>query len=323
MDTMKLGATNLEVSRIAFGGMGIGSPSWRSWVRDEHQSRAIIERALELGMFTFDTCDYYSAGEGEKVLGAHLHELIGREEVVIATKFGNPVSPGPNGRGYSRKHVMAAVDDSLRRLGTDYIDLYQTHIWCEPVRVEEVIEALHDLVVSGKVRYVGVADMPTWRVAEFVYKARAMGLREIVSVQHHYNLVWRGNERELIPFCEHESLGMLSYSPLARGFLAHPSGHDRDTERARTDELSRTSYGRQADHDVAAALQQVAGTRGISMAAVALAWVLARNPRATPLIGATTVTQLTAVEEALACTLSPEELAQLEQPYQPRMRYGH
>ena len=323
MQTIRLGATNLEVSRIAFGAMGVGSPTWRSWVCDETASRRLIERALELGISTFDTCNYYSAGESERVLGAHLHDLIGREEVVIATKFGNPVSPGANGRGYSRKHIMAAVEDSLRRLGTDYIDLFQTHIWREPVRVEEVIEAFHDLVVAGKVRYVGVADMPVWRVAEFVYKARAMGLREIVSVQHHYNLVWRGDERELIPFCEHESLGMLSYSPLARGFLADAAGHERDTERARTDDLSRTWYGREADRAVAAVVQRIAAAREVAPAAIALAWVLARNPRATPLVGATTGAQLDAIEQALTCTLTAEELDALEQPYQPRMRYGH
>jgi aryl-alcohol dehydrogenase (NADP+) len=283
----------------------------------------MIERALALGITLFDTCNFYSGGESERVLGAALQAVTDREKVVIATKLGNPMGTGPNERGYSRKHIMKAVDDSLRRLDTDYVDLLQTHIWSEPVHVEEVIEAFHDLVVSGKARYVGLADMPVWRVAEFVYKARARGLREIVSIQHHYNLVWRGAERELTGFCEHESLGQLAYSPLARGFLADPAGHDRDTERARTDGLSRESYGRESDATVAAEVQRVAADRGISPAAVALAWVRARAPFAIPLIGATRVDQLEMVPEALGCALTGDELAALEAPYEPRMRYGH
>lgn len=323
MRSVRLGMTNLQVSEIAFGAMGVGSPSWRSWVLDEQASYKVVDRALERGITFFDTCNYYSAGESERVLGKALLQLSDREKVVIATKLGNPMGAGANEAGYSRKHIMTAVDDSLRRLGTDYVDLLQTHIWTEPVCVDEVVEAFNDLVVSGKARYVGLADMPVWRAAEFVYKARNGGFRGVVSMQHHYNLVWRGAEREMIPFCQHESLGLIAYSPLARGFLAHPQGHDRDTERSRTDELSRQWFGRVSDAAVAAAVQRVAARHAISPAAVAVAWVRSRVGSAITLVGATTVSQLDMLPEALNCVLTADEILELEGNYEPRMSYGH
>ncbi|MFI6344320.1 aldo/keto reductase [Streptomyces sp. NPDC050560] len=324
MDHTRLGATNLWISRIGFGAMGVGSPDWRSWVLDERASLPVIERAVETGVTFFDTSDFYSGGESERVLGAALKRLLPREDYVLATKVGNPMGKAPTRGGYSRKHILAAVDDSLRRLGTDYIDLYQTHVWREETNVEEVLAAFDTLVDSGKVRYIGATDMPVWQFARFVYEARRLGRPAFATMQCHYNLVWREHESELLPMCRAEGIGLLPYSPLARGFLSgDPRGHDRDTERGRTDDHSRRWFGRDSDRAVLDALLKVAGARGASPAAVALAWVLARTPGATPLLGATSAAQLDVAQEASALTLTPEETADLEAPYVARLRYGH
>ncbi|MPZ63272.1 MAG: aldo/keto reductase [Propionibacteriales bacterium] len=323
MEHIRVGRSNLRVSRIGLGAMGIGDPSWRPWVLDEAGARPLIERALELGITFFDTCDYYSAGESERIVGRVLLEQVPREEVVIATKVGNPMGEGANSRGYSRKHILDAVDASLRRLGTDYIDIYQTHIWDTDAQIEEIVETFDDLVRGGKVRYVGATDMPAWQFAKFVYTARLTGRTSLISMQHHYNLVWRGDEREIMPMCISEGLGLFPYSPLARGFLgAAPHGLDRATSRARTDPLGRGWYGRTSDADVAQEVRRVADDRATTPAAVALAWVLARSPGA-PLLGATDVGHLDVVEAALDCELTPAELERLEAPYGPRHRYGH
>lgn len=323
MDSARLGSTNLWISRIAFGAMGIGSPTWRSWVAQEHESIPVIERAVELGITFFDTSNFYSAGESECVLGTTLSRLLPREDYVLATKVGNPMGTSPTARGFSRKHILAAVDDSLRRLGVDYIDLYQTHVWREETNIEETLGALDALIDSGKVRYIGATDMPVWQFAKFVYEAKRLGWHRFATMQHHYNLVWREHESELMPMCEAEGIGLLPYSPLARGFLSgDPRGHDRPTERGRTDDHARKWYGRPSDQRVLETLIKTAADRGSTPAAVALAWVLAKSPGAA-LIGATSVAHLDVVQEALGLTLSPEEIGTLESPYEARLSYGH
>lgn len=311
------------VSRIGFGAMGIGARSWRSWVMEEKEARELIGAALEMGIDFFDTCDYYSSGESERVLGRALLDVVPRDQVVIATKVGNPMGPGANSSGYSRKHIHDAVDASLRRLGTDYIDLYQTHIWRPDTYIEESIEAFDDLVRVGKVRYVGATDMPAWQFAKFVYTARAAGRASFVSLQCHFNLVWRGAEREHIPMCGNEGIGLLPYSPLARGFLAHPDGHDRDTERARTDALTRKWYGRDSDLGVAGVVHELARRRDATPAAVALAWVMAKLPGAAPILGPTSRAHLAVIDEAMRCELDSSELDMLESNYEPRVSYAH
>jgi aryl-alcohol dehydrogenase-like predicted oxidoreductase len=324
MDDVRLGATNLWTSRIGFGAMGIGSPDWRSWVLDGHAGVPIIERAVELGIRFFDTSNFYSSGESERVLGAALKRLLPREDYILATKVGNQMGASRTAGGYSRKHILAAVDGSLHRLGTDHIDLYQTHVWREDTNVEETLSALDALVDSGKVRYLGATDMPVWQFAKFFYEARSLGWRRLETMQHHYNLVWREHESELMPMCEAEGIGLLPYSPFARGFLAgDPRGHDRATERGRSDDYSRKWYGRAGDQKVLQKLLAVAGARGARPGAVALAWVLDKSPTGVPLIGATSVSHLDVVEEALRIELLPEEIAELESPYVARLRYGH
>lgn len=321
MESVRLGATNLTVSRIGFGAMGIGTPAWRSWVLDEDRAVPVIERAVELGITFFDTSNFYSGGESETVLGRALKRLLPREEVVIATKVGNQMGRGPTAGGFSRKHILAAVDESLRRLGVDYIDIYQTHVWRPDTDIDEMLGAFQSLVESGKIRYFGATDMPVWQFAKFRYSAVHRGGPAPVTMQHHYNLVWREHESELIPMCQAEGIGLLPYSPFARGFLT--AGHERDTERGRTDEYARRWYGRPSDERVRQALEQVAAARGASTAAVALAWVLAKSPTAAPLVGATTTAQLDAVDEALTLDLEPAEIKSLEADYVARLAYGH
>jgi aryl-alcohol dehydrogenase-like predicted oxidoreductase len=324
MHYVRLGRSSLKVSRIGLGAMGLGDPGWRSWVLAEDEARPVIARAVEAGINFFDTCDFYSLGASERVLGKVLGEVATREEVVIATKVGNPMGAGANGRGFSRKHIIEACEASLRRLGTDYIDLYQTHIWDGETDIEEMIAAFDHLVRSGKVLYVGATDMPAWQMAKCVYTARLTGLHAFVAMQHHYNLVWREDEREMIPLCRAEGIGLLPYSPLARGFLpAAPDLFDRDTERARTDDYARLWYGREEDAQVAHAVAAVAERRGVRPSDVALAWVLARCPEAAPIIGATTVEHVDSAVAALDVTLDGQELAELEAPYRWRASGGH
>jgi aryl-alcohol dehydrogenase-like predicted oxidoreductase len=323
MEYVRLGRSNLQVSRIALGAMGIGDPAWRSWVLTEEAARPVVARALELGITLFDTCDFYSAGESERVLGRLLRELAPREEVVIATKVGNPMGRGPNARGYSRKHILEAVDASLQRLGTDYIDLYQTHIWDPATDVDEMVGAFDDVVRAGKVLYVGAADMPAWQLAKAVYGARAAGRAAFVSLQHHFNLAWREDEREHVPFCAAEGLGLLPYSPLGRGYLAADAGLDRDSERARTDDYARQWYGRAEDARLPGLLAEVAARRGTTAAQVALAWVLRRLPGSAPIVGAMSAEQVDAAVAAIEVELDPADVELLEAAYAPRTVGGH
>ena len=226
MQYVSLGHSNLKVSRLGFGAMGIGDKSWRSWVLDEEAARPILKRALDQGINFIDTCDYYSSGRSEEVVGRLLRELTKRDEIVLATKVGNPMGKDPNARGFSRKHLHEAVNQSLRRLQTDYIDLYQTHIWDPATHVEEMVDAFDSLVRAGKVLYLGITDMPAWQLAKAYYHAMHTGRARFISVQNHYNPIWREDERELLPFCRAEGLGVISYSPMARGFLAGRTRRD-------------------------------------------------------------------------------------------------
>lgn len=319
MEYVRLGRSSLRVSRIAFGAMGVGDPKWRSWVLTEEQARPLMRRALEAGINLFDTCDYYSGGQSEVILGRLLREMSPREEVVIATKLGNPMGKGPNARGYSRKHIVEAAEASLRRLGVERIDLLQTHIWDPASDIQELVRAFDDLVHTGKVLYVGATDMPCWQFAKSVYSARLQGMHAFASMQNHYNLVWREDERELIPFCQSEGIGLLPYSPLARGFLCGLSRlRERRTERTRTDDLIGKWYGRPGDQAVAEVLEEIAIARGLQPAQVALAWVLRKIPTGAPIIGATRLEHIDRALAALEVKLEPPEVARLEGAYTPR-----
>src|SRR6185436_265144 len=233
MQYARLGATNLKVSRLGFGAMAVGHPSWREWVLDENASRPVVKAALDAGINFIDTCDYYSNGESEIAVGHLIKELAKRDEIVLATKVGNPMGKGPNAKGYSRKHLFEAVDASLRRLGTDYIDLYQTHIWDPSTEIGEMIEAFDALVRSGRVLYLGITDMPAWQFAKAYYHQKLGGLSRFVSVQNHYNPIWREDERELMPLCQAEGIGLIPYSPMARGYLCGTARRDGASTTAR------------------------------------------------------------------------------------------
>ena len=276
MEYVRLGNCGLKVSRLGLGAMGIGDKGWREWVLDEEQAGPIVRRALDCGINLFDTCNYYSAGLSEAVLGRVLLNDAKRDEIVIATKVGLPTGEGPNSGGFSRKNLFEAVDRSLERLGTDYIDLYQTHIWDPATNIDEMMGAFDDLVRSGKVLYVGAADMPAWQFAKALYAAERSGGARFVSMHNHYNLIFREDERELLPLCRDAGVGLISYSPMARGFLA---GNRRvegwgDTSRARTDDFAQKLYYRDADFEVARRVGETAERRGVEPTQIALAWVL-------------------------------------------------
>ncbi|HVY98101.1 MAG TPA: aldo/keto reductase [Dongiaceae bacterium] len=323
LETVRLGKSGLSVSKLGLGAMSFGSPSWRSWVLDEEKARPIIKHALDLGFSLIDTCDYYSLGESEAMLGRLLGGLIPRNEVVIATKLGFAMGKGPNNRGYGRKHIFEAVDTSLRRLRTDRIDLLQTHIWDVEAPIEEMVTAFDDLVRAGKVLYVGATDMPSWQFAKAVYFARHNGLAEFSTMQNHYNLVWRGDETELIPFCRSENIGLLPYSPMGRGFLC---GTRRNTEqttpRSRDDEYTLKWYGRAQDAEIARRLEDLSGHYSASPAQLALAWVL-QQPIHAPIIGATRIEHLDEAVGALKIKLDPAHCNELQSMYLPRHGYQH
>ncbi|HEY4164031.1 MAG TPA: aldo/keto reductase [Dongiaceae bacterium] len=325
MEIVRLGRSGLNVSRISLGAMGFGDKSWRSWVLDEAEAKPIVKRALDLGINLVDTCNFYSKGASEMLLGRLLKGTIRRDDVVIATKFGFTMGPSANEKGYSRKHIVEAVEGSLRRLGVDHIDLYQTHIWDPSTNLEEMVQALADLVRAGKVLYVGATDIPAWQLVKAVYLAKAAGLPGFASLQYHYNAIWREAEREAMPFCRDEGIGLLPYSPAARGFLSGPQRRSGpgQTERARTDSYANEWYGRDSDGIVADVLQAIAKARGVSPSQVAIAWVLRQPGVHAPIIGAT---RLEHVEEAVAATkieLAQEELAQIDAAYLPRREIRH
>jgi aryl-alcohol dehydrogenase (NADP+) len=325
MEYVTLGRTGLKVSRICLGMMTYGTPKWRPWVLDEETSRPFVQRALEHGINFFDTADMYSLGASEEVTGRALRDFATRDKVVIATKVFYPMSDDPNDRGLSRKHLMSAVDNSLRRLGTDYIDLYQIHRWDPDTPLEEMLTALHDIVRSGKVRYIGASSMMSWQFAKALYVADQRGLTRFVSMQNHYNLVYREEEREMLPLCREEGSGVIPWSPLARGFLAgnRRSATDADTPRGKTDTFGHGLYYAPEDFTVADRCAEVARQKGVKPSQIALAWVLRQPGITAPIVGASKMYQLDEAVEALKIVLTAEDAQRLEEPYVPHRVLGH
>jgi aryl-alcohol dehydrogenase-like predicted oxidoreductase len=304
--------------------MSYGSSAWRPWVLDEEKAAPIVRAAVEAGITFFDTADVYSDGASEVVTGRLLRPMLSREELVVATKLFSPMTPGPNGRGLSRKHVMAAIDASLARLEMDYVDLYQIHRFDPLTPVEETMEALHDVVQAGKARYVGASSMFAWQFAKMQHAADRHGWTRFVSMQNHYNLVYREEEREMIPLCHDQGIGIIPWSPLARGLLAgkrRRSG-ERESVRAETDTFQDELYGRPEDFDVAEQVEQLAAARGVPPAQVALAWLL-HKPAVVPIVGATRDSYIQDARAAVDLSLTTEEIAGLEAPYRPNSVRGH
>ena len=327
MQYVQLGRTGLTVSRICLGCMSYGSPSWRPWVLDETAARPFFRRAIEAGINFFDTSDMYSAGMSEEVTGRALRELGNRDEIVVATKVYFPLAPGPNRSGLSRKHVVQACEASLRRLGLEAIDLYQIHRFDPAVPIEETLAALDHLVQAGKVRYIGASSGYAWTMALALSASERHGWARFVSMQNHYNLLYREEEREMIPLCLHEGVGVIPWSPLARGLLARPRPADAKvgsggTARAASDTYSPHLYDTPSDWDVVDAVQRVAKLRGVTMAEVALAWLLGRPGVSAPIVGATKLEHLEAALRAVNLVLTAEEGAALEAPYLPHAVRG-
>jgi len=325
MDYVRLGHTGLKVSRLCLGAMTYGTPEWRPWVLDEAASRPFIARALEQGINFFDTADMYSRGVSEQVLGRALKALTTRDQVVIATKAFYPVTDGPNNRGLSRKHLFGAIDGSLSRLGVDYVDLYQIHRFDRETPIEETLEALHDIVKAGKARYLGASSMYAWQFMKMLAVSDANGWTRFVSMQNHYNLVYREEEREMLPLCREEGIGVIPWSPLARGFLAgNRRGAERgDTVRARTDDFAHKLYYADSDFTIADRTVELAGRRGLKPTQIALAWLLAQPGVTAPIIGASRLPHLDEALAAIDVRLDAEELRFLEEPYQPHAVLGH
>ena len=325
MEYVNLGATGLKVSRLCLGTMTYGTSKWRDWVLDEDQSRPFIERALALGINFFDTADMYSLGVGEEVVGRALKDFARREEVVIATKVFAKMGEDPNSGGLSRKHIMDAIDASLKRLETDYVDLYQIHRYDRHTPIVETLEALDDVVRAGKARYVGASSMHAWQFCQALYLAERHGLRRFVSMQNHYNLIYREEEREMLPLCRAEGIGVIPWSPMARGFLAgnrHRQGGG-DTARAKGDEMAREMYYRDTDFGIADRVVELAGRRGVAPSQIALAWMLTKPEVTAPIIGASKIAHLEEAVGALEIELEAEEITALEQLYEPHPVLGH
>jgi aryl-alcohol dehydrogenase-like predicted oxidoreductase len=324
MQYLNLGSSGLKVSRICLGTMTYGSSQWRPWVLDEEASRPLIKQALEAGINFFDTADMYSLGASEEVLGRALKDFGGgREKVVLATKVFYPMGDGPDDRGLSRKHIMAAIDASLRRLGTDYVDLYQIHRFDPETPIEETLQALHDVVRAGKARYLGASSMPAWQFAKMLFTADAHGWTRFITMQNHYNLLYREEEREMIPLCLDQKIGVIPWSPLARGLLA---GKRRSkTVRATTDSYGHQLYGEQigeADERVVDRLEEEARNAGVPPAQMALAWLLQKPAVAAPIVGISKAGQLTDALAALELDLPAEVAGRLEAPYLPHSVAG-
>jgi 1-deoxyxylulose-5-phosphate synthase len=325
MDYVRLGSTGLKVSRICLGTMTYGTPKWRPWVLDEAQSRPFFKRAIEAGINFFDTADMYSLGASEAVVGRAIKELTTRDQVVVATKVFYPMGDGPNDRGLSRKHIFDAIDASLRRLGTDYVDLYQIHRFDPQTRIDETLAALHDVVKAGKARYLGASSMAAWQFEKMLRVADAHGWTRFVSMQNHYNLVYREEEREMMPLCREEGIGVIPWSPLARGFLAGNRKRDErgETIRAKTDDFSHELYYADSDFTIAERVAALASARGVKPAQVALAWLLAQPGVTAPIVGASKLSHLDDALAALSLGLDDEERRGLEELYQPHPVLGH
>ena len=325
MEFLRLGQTGLKVSRLCLGMMTYGDPKWRPWVLPAAAARPFVIRALELGINFFDTADMYSLGASEQVTGQLLRELARRDEVVIATKVFSPMGPGPNERGLSRAHILNSIDASLKRLGLDYVDLYQIHRYDPDTPIEETLQTLHEVVQAGKARYIGASSMYAWQFARMLHVSQAHGWARFVSMQNHYNLVYREEEREMLPLCRAEGVGIIPWSPLARGFLAGNRTRTEDTAtmRAQTDDFAQSMYYRDNDFAVVDQLKLVAAARGATPAQVALAWVLAQPGVTAPIIGASRIEQLNELGTALSIKLSEDECRTLQAVYQPHPVLGH
>jgi aryl-alcohol dehydrogenase (NADP+) len=324
LDYVRLGNSGLKVSRLCLGAMIYGTPEWRPWVLDEAASRPFIASALDHGINFFDTADMYSRGVSEQVLGRALKDHT-RDELVIATKAFYPVTDGPNNAGLSRKHLFSAIDASLSRLGTDYVDLYQIHRFDYDTPIEETLEALHDIVRSGKARYIGASSMFAWQFMKMLATSDAHGWTRFVSMQNHYNLVYREEEREMLPLCREEGIGIIPWSPLARGFLAG-NRHREDkgeTVRAKTDDFAHELYYADSDFTIAERVVEVAARRGVKPTQIALAWLLGKPGVTAPIVGASKLVHLDDAVAALAIRLDAEEVALLDAPYQPHTILGH
>ncbi|HEX8607431.1 MAG TPA: aldo/keto reductase [Pedobacter sp.] len=318
MEYVRFGNTGMMVSRLCLGTMTYGRPTERwPWALNEEQSRPFIQKALELGINFFDTADVYSAGASEEVVGKALKDLAKRDEVVIATKVFNPMGPGPNDKGLSRKHILSAIDASLKRLGTDYVDLYQIHRWDYHTPIEETMEALHDIVKAGKARYIGASSMYSWQFAQAQYTADLRGWTRFVSMQPHYNLLYREEEREMLPFCIDQKIAVIPWSPLARGLLTGKRSKERnETERAKTDAFGKKLYGEDADFAIVERVSEIAADKGLPNAQVALAWMLSKPAITAPIIGASKPGHLEDAVAALSVKLSGEDITRLEELYQ-------
>ncbi|MBW4023062.1 MAG: aldo/keto reductase [Proteobacteria bacterium] len=324
MDYVKLGKTGLDVSRICLGCMSYGIPERGNhlWTLREEDSRPFIKQALEGGINFFDTANVYSDGTSEEIVGRALKDFTTRDEVVIATKVHGRMRQGPNGAGLSRRAIMSEIDASLRRLGTDYVDLYQIHRWDYTTPIEETLEALHDVVKAGKARYIGASSMHAWQFAQSLAVAERHGWTRFVSMQNYVNLLYREEEREMLPLCRQEGIGVIPWSPLARGRLTRD--WDDSSARSETDEFGKGLYAKTADADkkVVERVAEVAAQRGISRAQVALAWVLSKPGITAPIVGATKLNHLSDALAAVEVKLSPEEIARLEEPYVPHAVAG-
>ena len=321
MEYARLGKTGLNVSRICLGCMSYGVPERGAhpWSLDEATSRPFIARALELGINFFDTANVYSDGTSEEITGRALRDFAKRDEIVVATKVHGRMRPDVNGAGLSRKAILSEIDASLTRLGMDYVDLYQIHRWDYNTPIEETLEALHDVVKAGKARYIGASSMYSWQFCKALYLADRHGWTRFVSMQNHYNLLYREEEREMMGLCAEEGIGVIPWSPLARGYVARPWADAPATDRAETDAFGKTLYGktRDADRKVVTQVEEIATQRGIPMAQVALAWMLAKPAVTSPIVGATKPHHLEDAVSAVSVKLTPEETARLEEPYVP------
>ncbi len=324
MDYVNLGNTGLKVSRLCLGCMTYGSSKWRDWVLEDEQSRPYIKRALETGINFFDTANMYSDGVSEEVVGRALRDFASRDEVVLATKVFNPMRKDPNGRGLSRKAILTEIEHSLKRLQTDYVDLYQIHRWDYTTPIEETMEALHDVVKAGKARYIGASSMFAWQFAQSLYLSKLHGWTRFVSMQNHYNLIYREEEREMIPLCIDQGIGIIPWSPLARGFLAgNRNKQGGETTRSKSDEYAHQMYYQDDDFAVADRAAAVAKERGVPSAQVALAWILSKPGVTAPIVGVSKPHHLDDAIAALSLKLSEDEVRKLEEPYRPHRVLGH
>ena len=322
MDYVQFGNTGLRVSRLALGGMTYGTPDWRPWVLDEAASRPFIRQAVELGINFFDTADMYSLGLGEEVMGRALRDFAKRDEIVLATKVFYPMSGKPNDRGLSRKHILAGIDASLQRLGTDYVDLYIAHRFDPSTPIDETLDAFDTVVRSGKARYIGASSMFAWQFMAMLARQRELGLARFVSMQNHYNLIYREEEREMLPLCRQEEIAVTPWSPLGRGLLA--GAKQLQTKRAETDNLAQQWYDQTAmENAIVDAVDRIAKARGVTMAQVAIAWAASRPGITAPIIGASKPHHLADAVAGIQLHLTVEEVALLEAPYRPRPIAGH